>query len=297
MTESGGATTELNFRRNFWGRPNKRLASRGHRHARCDRTCLILIERTDRRIRTGNIPTPVSKMVDCRGRTLFRNLYYFCPPFRDHNWSDFFDDLRQDKESYIEGQLREASHGYGPEPYFYSIFPVTLRPESCESFLKSTDLPITARDYYLSKLFQFLYVPLEVNFPLEDRDDIRKSLEEFLDGIPVEYAERLAEFDWSEFYNDSRTRDLEDVLRRLPLHLPISKQKPSSEKMTKKRWVDEKWPRLLKQVRGTDPQKMAAQRCGVSLEAYKKWEEGVRPPAPKNMGAVRHFIAESKSET
>jgi hypothetical protein len=65
--------------------------------------------------------------------------------------------------------------------------------------------------------------------------------------------------------------------------------------MTKKRWVDEKWPSRLRLVRGTDPQKVAAQRCGVSVEAYKKWEEGVRPP--RCMDAVRQFTADLKSET
>ncbi len=230
---------------------------------------------------------------------MFRNIYFFCKPFRNHNWNDFFGDLRQDEEAYIEAELRRSyTTQWAPEPYFYRILPVTLTPESCESFLKSTSLPIAARDYYLSKLFQFLHLPLVLRFPLEnDRTEVSEPLEEFLDGLPPECTERLAEFDWPQFYDDTLRYDLHEVLRRLPLHLPVPKGEPPSEKMTKKRWVDEKWPSRLKQVRGTNPQKVAAQRCGVSIETYKKWEQGVRPPAPRCMEAVRQFTADLKSET
>jgi hypothetical protein len=229
---------------------------------------------------------------------LFRNIYFSCKSFRNHNWSDFFDDLRQDEEEYIEAALRMGyAEPPGPEPYFYTILPLTLTPESCEGFLKSTSLPIAARDYYLSKLFQFLYLPLMLKFPLEaDATEVSKRLEEFLDGIPPECMERLAEFDWPQFYGDTLGYELDDVLRRLPLHLPVPKRGPSSEKMTPERWVAEKWPGRLKQARGTDPQKVAAEHCGVSTEAYKKWEQGRRPPAPRYMDAVRQFTAHLKSE-
>jgi hypothetical protein len=87
------------------------------------------------------------------------------------------------------------------------------------------------------------------------------------------------------------------VLRPLSLHLPVPKRGSSSAKMTRERWVDEKWPSRLKQARGTDPQKVAAERCGVNTETYKKWEQGVRPPAPRNMDAARRFTADLKSKT
>jgi hypothetical protein len=253
----------------------------------------------------GNIPDAfrplkrIGGLGDVEGTALFHNIYFSCKSFRNHNWSDFFGDLRQDEEPYIEAELRRSyADSLGPEPYFYRILPVTLTPESYESFLRSTNLPIGARDYHLSKLFQFLYLPLILKFLLEgDATEVSKRLEEFLDGIPPECTERLAEFDWSEFYDETLHYELDDVLRRLPLHLPVPKREPSSEKMTQKRWVDEKWPSRLKQVRGTDPQKVAAQRCGVSTETYKKWEQGVRPPAPRCMDAVRQFTADFKSET
>jgi len=232
---------------------------------------------------------------------LFHNIYFSCKPFRDHNWNDFFGDLRQDEEAYLEAALRRSydhPEDPEPEPYFYRILPVTLASGSCESFLRLTSLPIAARDYYLSKLFQFLHVPLVLKFGLEnDPRQVSEPLEEFLDGIPADCTERLAEFDWSAFYEDTQRYDLDEVLRRLPGHLPVAKREPSSEKMTRERWIDERWPSRLKQARGTDPQKVAAQRCGVSLETYKKWEQGVRPPAARCMDAVRQFTADLKSAT
>jgi hypothetical protein len=57
-------------------------------------------------------------------------------------------------------------------------------------FLRSTSLPITARDYYLSKLFQFLYLALLANFRLEHGEtEVRERLEQFLDGIPGMHGE------------------------------------------------------------------------------------------------------------
>ena len=94
----------------------------------------------------------------------------------------------------------------------------------------------------------------------------------------------------------SRT-DSTAVLRRLPLHLPVPKRGPSSAKMTREQWVDENWPSRLKQARGTDLQKVAAQRYDVSVETYKKWEQGVRPPARRYMDTVRQFTAHLESKT
>lgn len=229
---------------------------------------------------------------------MFRNIYLFDQAFRDHNWNDFFDDLRQDKESYIEAELqRSYGDAWGPDPYFERTLPVTLTRESCESFLRSTSLPISARDYYLSKLFQFLYSALLANSQLEHGEtDVRERLEQFLDGILQECTERLNEFDWAEFYADTRNYELDEILSRLPLHLPGPKRGSSSAKMTKERWVGEKWPSRLKHARGTDSQKMAAKRFDVSTETYKKWEQGVRPPARKYLAKVYEFTGRSESE-
>jgi len=203
--------------------------------------------------------------------------------------------LEQDKEDYIESALRRGYADQGPEPYFYNMFPVTLSPPACKSVLRTTNLPVPERDYYLSKLFQFLYVPLEIKFQLEYPTEVTEAVEKFLDEIPAEYLERLAEFDFAGFLNDTFNYGLEEMLTRLPIYLlPVGKQKSSSYPTRKERWVRERWPDLLKRARGTDPQKVAAAQCGVSTETYKKWEQGVRPPAQRNMAAVRQFVAASK---
>jgi hypothetical protein len=62
-------------------------------------------------------------------------------------------------------------------------------------------------------------------------------------------------------------------------------------KMTKEAWVQNGWPDKLKEARGTRTQKEAAGQCGgVSVETYKKWEQGARPPKPSNLPAVLRFI-------
>src|SRR5713101_1649334 len=110
---------------------------------------------------------------------MFRNLYFFSPNFRNHNFSDFFDDIREDSEVYLEAALKEGYADGGLEPYFYSILPLTMSPESCASFIRANpQLPITERDYYLSKLFQFLYVPIKIRFSLEDGEtDVREKVQ------------------------------------------------------------------------------------------------------------------------
>lgn len=231
---------------------------------------------------------------------MFSNIYFFDQSFRNYNWSDFFGDLRQVGEPYIEAQLQSSyadPRGCELEPFFYSILPVTLLPGSCKSFLRSTSLPIVARDYYLSKLFQFLYVPLELKFMAKDGPKATECLEKFLDNIPPEITERLAQFDWPGFYDDTLRYDLLEVLNRLPGHLPVPKPSLSSAKMAKKRWVDENWPDRLRKARGDNTQKQAAHRCGVSEETYKKWEQGVRPPAARSVQAVGQFINDSESTT
>jgi DNA-binding XRE family transcriptional regulator len=49
-------------------------------------------------------------------------------------------------------------------------------------------------------------------------------------------------------------------------------------RMSKEKWVRDGWPGKLKQARGSRTQKEAARECGVSVETYKKWEQGAHPP-------------------
>jgi hypothetical protein len=158
-----------------------------------------------------------------------------------------------------------------------------------------------------------VFVQLRIVLPTHEIDNLKGKLHpaaiESTCNVVLRIAERVEEF-WKERpqslaheatprnsghdpERDSQATpswtDSTTVLRGLPLHLPVPKRGSSSANMTRERWVDEKWPSRLKQARGTDLQKVAAERLGVSTETYKKWEQGVRPPAPRNMNAVRQF--------
>ena len=61
-------------------------------------------------------------------------------------------------------------------------------------------------------------------------------------------------------------------------------------RMSKEKWVQDWWPGKLKQVRGSRTQKEAARECGVSVETYKKWEQGAHPPNASNLPAVFRFV-------
>lgn len=65
---------------------------------------------------------------------------------------------------------------------------------------------------------------------------------------------------------------------------------PSPPAMSKEEWVRDGWPGKLKQARGSRTQKEAALECGVSVETYKKWEQGAHPPNAANFLAVLRFV-------
>jgi hypothetical protein len=83
-------------------------------------------------------------------------------------------------------------------------------------------LPIIERDYYLSKLFQFLYRPLVERAHLEwsKTDEIAAGLRNFLDQLPAPLVCELSRFDWPGFYEDTWLYEPREVLQRLPQHLP-----------------------------------------------------------------------------
>jgi hypothetical protein len=163
---------------------------------------------------------------------VFENLYFLSDTaFRNFNFSDFWADSATEtpfepvSEQYIEARIRDAyaPDGEPPEIYFYSILPFTLSELCCKAFLRSNPgLPISERDYYLSKLFQFLYRPLVESVHLEwiEAGEIAAGLRDFLDQLPELVISKLARFDWEGFYQDTWLYEPRDVLPRLPQHLP-----------------------------------------------------------------------------
>jgi hypothetical protein len=153
---------------------------------------------------------------------LFLNLYVLQPDFGEHNFADF-GRVEQVEASYIRGHLKQ-SYDQGPdsfdpiEPYFFVMMRCTLSMGAAGAYIRThPGLPITERDCILSKLFQFLYLPLEVRFGLPERPDwgVQSCLEAMLDQLPDSAVSRLHSFDWQRFYEDTVALDLEAVLTRV----------------------------------------------------------------------------------
>ena len=163
---------------------------------------------------------------------MFQNLNFISGRvFRDFNFATFWSDsptgapFESVSEEYIVNVIHQsyASERDPPEPYFYSILPFTLSAPCCGAFVRSNPgLPITERDYYLSKLFQFLYIPLIESAPgtYWAHDEIASQLSEFLDQLPEPMVLELSRFDWSGFYADTWFYEPAEVVQRLPQHLP-----------------------------------------------------------------------------
>ena len=148
----------------------------------------------------------------------FRNLFFQFTPLRDHNFSDFLDRLDEVKEVFLEAKFREGYREGTIEPYFDPVIPLSLSPTSCLSFLRAyAKWPITERDYYLSKLFQYLYLPIEIRYGIDyhDEDRVRRRLEGILGQIPDEVLRELHRWDWWSFYSDTCELDLDELCDRL----------------------------------------------------------------------------------
>jgi len=155
---------------------------------------------------------------------LFTNLYFASEPFRDHNWTDFFHGrVRRVPSAELERwtkRLMAASVEF--DLALLATIYFTLSAECYAGFRKDyPDLQLDRRDYLLSKLFQFLFVPITMRQNYSDSDgSLRRELETFLD-ISREPAVAAAAFDWRAFYADlrHRTNDPHAAVERLPSYL------------------------------------------------------------------------------
>jgi len=126
---------------------------------------------------------------------MFLNLYGGSSVLRKHNFCNFLQPVEPVSEDYIVGHLEQsfppAPHGL--EPYFDSVFEFTLSVDCCASFIRANpELPITPRDYYLSKLFQFLFEVLVVAYRLDYREGGRgSSWRDFSTRSPTSYLTAL----------------------------------------------------------------------------------------------------------
>ena len=163
----------------------------------------------------------------------FRNLS-FDEWFRDHNFSDFTGaelhpdgGINQCAYRWLESAIRESYQPgpFGhPDPEFSYIITLTLSPECCASFTRTTKLPINERDYYLSKIFQFIFLTLYIRFPDEPEwREVEERLVEFLQEDPG--TDVQARFDWWSLYADTRKpeADVNKIVARLQKYLPTPK--------------------------------------------------------------------------
>jgi hypothetical protein len=182
---------------------------------------------------------------------LFTNLYFLRDPIlRDHNFSDFWDDpgggggdpieqvSADEIERYIRDSYRpnsvkpEMAEGFPPD--FYPILRRTFSRPCCESFIRAHPaLPITPRDYFLSKAFQFVYSAVVIRYNpdaeiLTDRiavptsSEIAAALAATLDSFTDENLMTLfdPEFSWWwDLYGDTMRFDLETVLKHFAIRL------------------------------------------------------------------------------
>jgi hypothetical protein len=175
---------------------------------------------------------------------MFLNLFYLSDSdFQNHNFSDFNnvgggDPILRKSARAIQRYIVES---YKPDPRrpgrlegfapdFDYIFPMTLSDGCCASFIRTHPaLPITARDYFLSKAFQFLYVMIAIRYWPDDPEllnvwqwpkefEVRRALQDSLDQISADQSGTLCGDDlrwWWDTCADTLRYDLEAVLRRL----------------------------------------------------------------------------------
>jgi len=127
----------------------------------------------------------------------------------------------------LRHEIRAAYNTGPPDPCFVDTISFSLRMETAARFLKSVDLPLEPRDYLLSKLFQFLYLPLKIQNQLDEPDalPLRRRLELWLDGLPETAVARLHGFDWPAFFGDSNRLDRPEVLAGIDRYLPAVRRK------------------------------------------------------------------------
>ena len=153
---------------------------------------------------------------------MFRNLYFQSRRFRDFNLNTMFDQVEAVPASYLAEVIGTAYDSEEPDPYFTQTVEYSLRVEAARAYLHTVKLSLTPRDFLLSKLFQFLYVPLQIQDQLDAPDalPLRRRLEHWLDGLPESLVLRLYRFDWLAFFEDSNRLDRPTLLARLDDYLP-----------------------------------------------------------------------------
>jgi hypothetical protein len=131
--------------------------------------------------------------------------------FADHNFSDFSGYIVQVPKSQLEALIELCCGPYDPKAdpdecaeagfELSSIFDNTLNSRACTSFFRAEPhVPAIERDYYLSKLWQFLWlIAVASAASYQNFNQSQDALTDLLDSIPDARFPELAYFDWQEF--------------------------------------------------------------------------------------------------
>lgn len=156
---------------------------------------------------------------------MFTNLYRTSPEFQAHNYQKSGSEVRPvpDPSPGVAEAFR-IRRPYRPEPALIETLAFTMSPQCCKSFLRQSHFPVTARDYYLSKLYQFLLIAY-----LDESTDpgfharVPRLLEGLLDAAIPEgfrYMHRLCRLDWQALFDENADLSVGSVVNRITSYLP-----------------------------------------------------------------------------
>ncbi len=156
---------------------------------------------------------------------LFTNLTY-SKEFRESNFCNFMAEgtpslpVYEAAHSYISAQLSDPD---SPEPSFWNVLPTTLSEACCTSFLRHQRLPALPRDYYLSKLYQFIFEAFRCIYRLEEPSfEVGREVHRLLDQIPDTHLppsrspEELAEI-FNVVYDNTDGHSLDESMAELEM--------------------------------------------------------------------------------
>ena len=137
----------------------------------------------------------------------FHNIYFLASwhgkpftAFRDHNFitrpmtsDDPFEAVSEETIRHQIGRVLLGSENW-IDPFYETLVDATLSSGASKAFVRAhPDLPIDERDYSLSKLFQFFYLPLTIRFIRDHHYYIRIRLDEILESLSVAELRNIVE--------------------------------------------------------------------------------------------------------
>ena len=244
---------------------------------------------------------------------MFVNLYSDAKAgaaFREHNFTYFLGNLDRVAEDWIKGAFAERFRTNDWEPEIAATFEFSLSERACRSFLRlHPGLPAIERDYYLSKLFQYLKLSVDeaLKHDAASSDDpngwarkieLYRTIEETLDDIEVSLIAHFPHFDWFAFQRDMiRSGDDLDLLLSGPWGAYLKNESVEYPTSAARESLRAQRKKLLEAYRLAVPGgTYAAVRKAAKVDGreFRKWQHGELPdksaPATRLERAFRRAI-------